>query len=410
MMAEFASILPTNATPWERGVERASGERWDVLDIDIIRRFKNPWHCPPHLLNFLAFERSVDIWDESWPELKKRAVIASAPIDHRLKGTLAGIQRYIELSGAKLVKAIVPPDQAFPGRPMTIEERRAFMRRYPEVRVYSYRNRSNIGFGIAPAIGFVGARRFLILSTAKLRFGRQAYLYRDGVETPLETVSEMVERQQQLAVDYDEVRQPGLALGSFVSYQPQQFMVPSTAASRIFRIRLEQAYEDVVRDYKVTTVKSGLDPLGYDPEKIAEPGHRGFGSFVNDCLARRFLMPSTAGERLYDRLYLFDPAIPIARRQKSFYMNTSRLGMPAFHAKLRVKMVGKRRLSVAGRYCTGFIYASPKDNIARMHSAIRSSAALRDRILVNTKTVEPATASPILAAGQIVAGQLQEII
>ena len=81
MTAEFTSILPSSS--WSKAVEQASGERWDALDIDIIRRAKDPRTCPAHLLNFLAFERSVDIWDENWPEEKKRQVIADAPEDHR---------------------------------------------------------------------------------------------------------------------------------------------------------------------------------------------------------------------------------------------------------------------------------------------------------------------------------------
>ena len=105
----FQSILPTNSTAFERSLEQASGERWDDLYVEIVRRFKDPWSCPPHLLNFLAFERSVDIWNSDWSEERKREAIDRAPRLHRLKGTRRGLEDAIALTDARLRDVIVPP-------------------------------------------------------------------------------------------------------------------------------------------------------------------------------------------------------------------------------------------------------------------------------------------------------------
>ena len=47
----------------------------------------------------LAAARSVDRWDENWPEATKRKVIANAPFVHRHKGTVGAIRRAVEPLG-----------------------------------------------------------------------------------------------------------------------------------------------------------------------------------------------------------------------------------------------------------------------------------------------------------------------
>src|SRR5690606_27989730 len=113
-------------------IEQTSGERWP-LDADIIRRSRDPWACPPHLLNFLAYERSVDIWDESWDELKKRSAIAAAPSDHRLKGTEAGLRNYLRHADADLVQFVVPPEGFFASPDMTKDEWDDYVSLHPKV-------------------------------------------------------------------------------------------------------------------------------------------------------------------------------------------------------------------------------------------------------------------------------------
>ena len=96
-MSDPASILPSNATRAEHALEQAIHvAKPDVSDV---KTLMNPRTCPAHLLTWLAWSFSVDVWDESWPEETKRNVIATSPSIHRRKGTLGAIQDAIRVAG-----------------------------------------------------------------------------------------------------------------------------------------------------------------------------------------------------------------------------------------------------------------------------------------------------------------------
>ena len=79
------SLLTSNATNLERALEENIAVRFDHnLPID---KLWDAQKCPVHLLPFLAWSLSVDVWDTAWPEKIKRQVIASSVYVHRHKGT-----------------------------------------------------------------------------------------------------------------------------------------------------------------------------------------------------------------------------------------------------------------------------------------------------------------------------------
>lgn len=92
-----ARILPNNATPLERALEKIAST---VLDVPVT--FDTLWHpdrCPTTHLHILALTYSVDVWKPEWPEATKRAVIKAAPAVHRLKGTRAALTTAIGAFG-----------------------------------------------------------------------------------------------------------------------------------------------------------------------------------------------------------------------------------------------------------------------------------------------------------------------
>ncbi|HGP0346212.1 TPA: phage tail protein I [Serratia marcescens] len=97
MPNKFKTLLPPNAIPEERALERATIE--EVLSIpDLIRIVKNPALCPVELLPWLAWEYSVDTWNTDWTEAEKRAAIARAAYIHRHRGTRAAIEMSLSSS------------------------------------------------------------------------------------------------------------------------------------------------------------------------------------------------------------------------------------------------------------------------------------------------------------------------
>ncbi|ALX94643.1 phage tail protein [Serratia fonticola] len=94
------SLLPTGSTPLERNVAEACA---GISDLKVpLRDLWNPDTCPVKFLPYLAWARSVDRWDESWPEATKRAVVKAAFILHKRKGTMSAVRRAIMPLGFEL--------------------------------------------------------------------------------------------------------------------------------------------------------------------------------------------------------------------------------------------------------------------------------------------------------------------
>lgn len=96
-MTGFVSLLPPNATPLERAVERTTAPLGDIpVPISTVW---DPETCPAPLLPWLAWAYSVDVWDSSWSERTKRAVIAAAYDVHRHKGSVWSVEEAIRAAG-----------------------------------------------------------------------------------------------------------------------------------------------------------------------------------------------------------------------------------------------------------------------------------------------------------------------
>lgn len=62
-----------------------------AIDPVSIETVWHAWRSPAALLPFLAYAVSVDFWDDSWDEIRKRQVIADSPAYHRRKGTAKAV-------------------------------------------------------------------------------------------------------------------------------------------------------------------------------------------------------------------------------------------------------------------------------------------------------------------------------
>ncbi len=130
-------VLPANATWYERALA-SMGDRLLALDTQRIRNLWNPWKCHIDDLPYLAWGLSVDLWDPSWSETKKRSVVAASLQLHALKGTEEGIRRHIALADAKLLRTIAPPARGFYTPALTDEGRKRWLNDLPQVRIYPF--------------------------------------------------------------------------------------------------------------------------------------------------------------------------------------------------------------------------------------------------------------------------------
>ncbi len=84
------SLLPPHSTPLEHALA-ATTSRIDTIPVPV-RNLWNPDLLHVDFLPFLAWALSVDAWDSSWTEDRKRHAIKAAIALHRVKGTPAALK------------------------------------------------------------------------------------------------------------------------------------------------------------------------------------------------------------------------------------------------------------------------------------------------------------------------------
>lgn len=403
-MTDGPILLPSNATGYERAHDGTDAARWP-LDVSIIRDTKDAMRCPEALLPLLAWERGVDIWDDRWPVEKKRYVVEHAYKLHRLKGTLEGVRRYVGLSGGKLVGAIVPPDKPFLMPALTAEERAEFLARFPQLRIYMYRQREKDRY-ITTTRGSMRLPKSYVgymypYDTRALdRHRREARLWDRGEETVLTHREFRRETYDGSAYDYEEIVLPQVASTAiYLGQRPKarMFFGESGIRQRLVTVRVDRAYAYALGDRMYRTVYPSLQPIQIEPELVHERhgrtrgaaflgvrGQRTGKSFVGRGL---YLPPTIAGAHIYERTYLWDKTRLPGERRRPTFVGHFRLGMPAHNAQIEVEIRRTWPSWRMGRFCTGFVVASSRETLdAVRHGAFLAQSA-RDKVLMDTKTV-----------------------
>lgn len=408
MNASPALLLPSNATAWERAVERASAERWP-LDADIIRRAKNAWECPPELLPYLAYEFSVDLWNEAWPLVKKRAVIAGALRLAALKGTEAGLTQAIAIMGGEVREVVAPPNTLFLTVTRTPEEKAAWLAKMPQLRIYPKRIP-------APFAGLYVGRHlegFTLKSEAFFHATPRVTLWRRGVETELLTL----ERRRQddtitQAEEFIEARDKGPSPGFHIGQALGGFLHRSRASERVYTIRTRSTLTIPGSDALAAEfAQPSLTPIDVRAETIREAAPV-FGIWSGGAIlgagVSRYLVNSRARLHVFKRVHLYDPEIPAqAHAGRTFLGYNFRFGQPAFTAEIKVEIRQKRPPAAFSPFVYGFMVAPDPSAKRGVLDAVRTHQARRDRILINTHTRDVARAGAGFIAGeQAIAGRI----
>lgn len=94
------SLLPPNTTKFEINFDSAFSR---VSEIDIsTRQFNDPLKAPYSVLPWLAWEKSVDIWNKNWSESQKRQTIQNAYKVHSSKGTIGALESSLSSLGYQI--------------------------------------------------------------------------------------------------------------------------------------------------------------------------------------------------------------------------------------------------------------------------------------------------------------------
>lgn len=431
-------LIPRNRTPFETAVETVNAERFP-LPTGLVKAVWSPDNCPADLLPYLAWQLSVDLWDDAWPEVKKREVCRNALTLHRLKTTPAGIKAHVALTGAKVRRIIRPPAKGFLRGVMDEEARLAWLDTLPQVRIYPFATKetaktrmfangrgvrkqfhnarparlSIIGIGAdgeplggqEPAAVTSDAplrvRSFLRASRGKSIYGRRATFYDRGVETEVTLSgddSNIVERVM-LRREARRRQWHGIAFAG------QGYLTASNAEPNVVSIR-------AAADGQTFAVTRGMEPVDVRPKRIAQkraaPDAR---SFSGRHRAGRFLLSSHAPMLIYDRVALNDPDRLGARRKVRTWHGRGRFGIAPYTAEIKIEVPMKRNRRTSGRWHgVGFRKAADMTPLHRATEAARVSKAFRDTVLIDTAVHGPVTFGRGLRFGDFAFGDIKEVV
>ena len=391
-MAETVTILH-KATPVERGLEQVSAERWDALDVDVIRRARDPWTCPRHLLPQLAYQRSVDIWDESWPEEKQRQVIADAPEDHHLKTTEEGLARYLRHAGGTLERVITAPQGLYPIEEWTAEERASYLAQLDQVRIHRYYPVAIEADGLFAGDSFFDAD-FFEAEPSWHGYRKHAVLRRaDGSEIGLD-----VRWQQQVGIDgasteVETIVQPGepdAGLYADVDFLGEDFLDVEHIGDRLIQVTTPGAYHYSYGRLQFGVVyPKGVD-VGVEPELVFEIGLANeCGTFANDDFYDDgFWMPDESWQQIYERYYLNNQAVNLDPIQMAgCYYDDAWYDWEPYTALATVDLTSTQHEYGADEFWdVGFFLPPELDDFWRLSDAAVASKALTDTIYLDTAT------------------------
>jgi hypothetical protein len=394
------SLLPPNRTPLETAVEAVTAERL-ALPAHLVAAVWSPDACPSSMLGLLAWQLSVDLWDDTWDETKKREVCRNALKLHALKTTLAGIKAHVALVGSEVTRAIRPPARGFLRGAMTDADRRAWLDSLPQVRLYPfvhYAIANHRVFASGPAGRFFHGQGFLRANRGTLLTGTRATFYDQGAEReiryqPLDadgTVRMLIERT---------AKRSWHGRGFFGGW-----LTRSQAANGVVTIRLGD-------DVGSFAVQSSMEPVDVRPTRIAEgriaPAAR---SFFGSRRHARFLRTSHAPFLVYDRVSLHTPDRMGARRRTRSFHGAGRFGQAPFTAELRVEVPMHRPVRRSGRWHgAGFRAAADMTRLERTIEAVGVSKAFRDTILIDTAVHGPVQFGGALQFGDFTFGETRKV-
>lgn len=387
-------IMAPSATVYERSLAKQAEELLG-LSPERIRTLWNPWACHIDDLPFLAWTLSVDIWDPTWDEQRKRSVVARSIELHRLKGTLAGMEEYAKLVGSEVVRSVVPPAGFVLAPSQTQQEREAWIATLPQVRIY--RDRVN---GTARGKFWIGKglteRRHLDETPGPEKTGRRAVLWRNGAETHVS-----VDEQQ---ISGAVIASMSIPKGPFAYWGRKTHKVvlaADKARSPVWVLNIQDGptptpnplppgpkLQTVTPTFESEVLPAG-DAFRFD-DKALNIGYLREGPRCN----------------IYYRIPIIDPMIDGTKgRGLKHYgaLDVDRFSMDPHTAELSVLIPGKapKRAWSLGRTPIGSAFwDTDYERLGKTFGALRSAKRLSDKVVVNTKITRPLIAGTPIFAGE----------
>lgn len=377
------SLVPGASGPFVKIMSAAQvrdGDARAVL-IERVRTLWDPWTCPVSELPLLAWAWSIDIWDEGWPDTRKRAVIAGSRAYHERKTTVAGYRLALGYRDATLVRANLPRHGFFVGRAATPEAHGKWLASLPEIRIYA--NTPNARPG---GKGFFASRTVARAISRSTWERRRAELIRNGVATPL-VIAGLLSTEN----------------GTVLS-EPEKLLIPSPT-KRVFRAGgfvgwpiasrtlagqrvLSLSYTRGGGAFIPNAISPSLTPADVTPQLIAQPRTAGMGFFANRSRYRRGVRANDADFAFYLSLRLADGSTAEIGTYMRNRIGRTRLRRPSYTAGL---LVHAPRQPVPSLYARGRVSRlGPVALVNALESAIDKASAARDTLFMDLNSTRDA--------------------
>ena len=353
------------------------------------------------ILDILAWQFHIEGWELAQTDEEKRKLLKSFVELHRLKGTPAGLKKVAELAGSKVLKLLEAPAKLFLSSQMTKEEKNAYYRQFPQIRLYPQRKRARKQGAIFWK-DYLG-KTYTLQTDAVIRSMLRVTLAKNGIETELITSSWDTQRVQKDAVI--DIFIPGRAGFASFCKRVNRYTASTDASCRAIYIKELQPYIEEKRTLRIRTI-----PLTFfkfvkaDAEYTAEPA-QARSCFLN--YAKNFYLAQTdAVDRIYWKLYVWDPNVMIARTISPNHLDYSRLSMPHHTAEVTIDLTRKGRNC---RFLRDSISATEKNYIWKTLGLMKQFNRASVHVYVDIQKYRKIKASSVIYAGEIYAGQYKEV-
>lgn len=378
-------------------------------------------------LDHLAWHLHLDGYSYCNSKKEKLWLVENFHDWHRYKGTIYGHRLYWRKLLNRQVYGYAPRTNSFLGASLSAEERQKFEAPHPEARVYPYRNKG-LMYGLF--LNHVLSPPYPVVSDAVDRVGLQVYSYDPlcDQETKLNTIKAYTDKRSIIPIAL-----AGKATGVFLGAAGKCFSVDHGSAGRLYNITLSSPPVNELERRHSLTIQP-LTPIHsyYQEERVAGiaigvfcynrhtdvyPTKAGscLGGYVSapqDGEKKVFVSQSSAADRIYKKIKLFDPAraVKTTKTVQSF-LGGFRLGkLPPHQGEIAVDATGVASpwtLYTKGSYMgKGYLVKSGvEERIKQILDVGRLAARMSDKILISITNHKEITASTIHKAGGVVAGQ-----
>lgn len=392
-------LLPSTQTPLEKIFSATAEGRIAGVPAPI-NLLNDAYAAPAQFLDALAYEVGVDLWNEDWPEVKKRKVIQDTIGLKKILGSEAGIAAYIAIEDGELIDVVVPPQTPFLSKALGEADYEGWLGDLPQLRVYNGDDQAQI----APGQTFIGDNAFVgsavpLPDSGRDLLGRRAFYY-DPV-TKTETRITLADLGVTDTTISEKIMVPGTA-SKIAAFAGSAFVGVSCAAAPVkeattVSYTIKKANASGLTDGALAlTLAASFNPVNTRYERIPVTGERNETQmFVGvDCANAGFLATSDAVVDFYDRFYLADPSVPAPVTRGTTYIGHARLQMQPYRAEMLIdaKESITPAVAILGRFI-GNTFVQHQDDTKRdrIRAAIELAKAHRDRIFVDFQVTRTLT-------------------